>query len=981
MNKVEILETPIKSEGDKKEYRLIKLKNGLKALLIKTFTDVDKTDPDENCASASLMVSIGSFHEPREIGGLAHFLEHMIFMGNRKYPEESGFNDFVTANRGRRNAMTSDEFTLYFFDSFEEAFPEALDRFANMFISPLLSKNAMQREREAVDSEYQMAISNEGARILSIFKLLIKDTHPASQFDFGNLRTLKDEISDDDLHAALLEFFKLYVANKMCVCVQSKRSLDEIQALVIEKFSDIPSDSDVPYVMPTTEFNFDKLIKPQFYEKIFYVKPKIAKKGIVITWVLPQQITNNQCKPLNHISKIFENSGEGGIASWLKEQNLTINFNMHSESEGIGFNHNFSIARLVMELTDHGMENIEMILKAIFSYLLMLKETPVEEHRRIFEAEQKSAEISFKYHQESSPITNVRNYGTNFLYNDDIDLLRTSLTPQFSEHAITEVINHMNELRFNLLFLSEKYENYTKKESYFDTEYDELDFPEAYKKLWYNRKLNEAFFLPKPNPFEANNYEIKVNEEESPKYPVKILDNESFEVWHKLDNKFLLPKVDIEIELFAPKHLNSAYNYLLFTIFKNMFRFHVRKKFSQAFEAQLSGYLSLGRTGARLSFSGYSDKIELFIELFLKEIKNVNEIVNESTFELFKNEQKEDFISSLKNIRNLGGEYQGKVLMNKFHLDYDMYKLIDQISHEDVARIVPKVLKHLKFKVLAMGNLTRDETLRIANLLDKNFDYQPHEETFEVRRRGYQLPLGVNVMRIKSFMKDDDNSYIKSYYQIGQKTKKNFNMGKILKRLTDPKVYDILRSKWQLGYAVGCSLETYGGVMGFSFIVMSQEHKHKFTEVHKKIIEFVSILTTAVEELTDDEFEKLKEAQIKELQNDVLSLGEESGRYWDEIVSEYYVFNKNEIYVDVTRELTKTEFQEFYRSFMSPENQRSICFQVIGINESNDQNTDSNNDELNLEFVSEKYSEHNIITDIEAFQRDLYLYPELKSID
>lgn len=73
MDQVEVLETPIKSEGDKKEYHLIKLKNGLKALLIKTYTDENQTE--ESNAAASLTVAVGSFDEPKHIGGLAHFLE------------------------------------------------------------------------------------------------------------------------------------------------------------------------------------------------------------------------------------------------------------------------------------------------------------------------------------------------------------------------------------------------------------------------------------------------------------------------------------------------------------------------------------------------------------------------------------------------------------------------------------------------------------------------------------------------------------------------------------------------------------------------------------------------------------------------------------------------------------------------------------------------------------------------------------------
>lgn len=70
MNDVEILEKPIKSTCDKKQYRLIKLVNGLKVLLVKNV---------ENSSSAvALSVDVGSFDDPLEIQGLSHFLEHMV---------------------------------------------------------------------------------------------------------------------------------------------------------------------------------------------------------------------------------------------------------------------------------------------------------------------------------------------------------------------------------------------------------------------------------------------------------------------------------------------------------------------------------------------------------------------------------------------------------------------------------------------------------------------------------------------------------------------------------------------------------------------------------------------------------------------------------------------------------------------------------------------------------------------------------------
>lgn len=64
--------TPVKSPEDKREYRVVTLANGLTALLV--------SDPDTDKAAASLDVNVGSFAEPSHALGLAHFLEHMLFM-------------------------------------------------------------------------------------------------------------------------------------------------------------------------------------------------------------------------------------------------------------------------------------------------------------------------------------------------------------------------------------------------------------------------------------------------------------------------------------------------------------------------------------------------------------------------------------------------------------------------------------------------------------------------------------------------------------------------------------------------------------------------------------------------------------------------------------------------------------------------------------------------------------------------------------
>ena len=57
-------------------------------------------------SAAGLCIGMGSFSDPEELPGLAHFLEHMVFMGSEKFPSENGFDSFVNKNGGFDNAHT-----------------------------------------------------------------------------------------------------------------------------------------------------------------------------------------------------------------------------------------------------------------------------------------------------------------------------------------------------------------------------------------------------------------------------------------------------------------------------------------------------------------------------------------------------------------------------------------------------------------------------------------------------------------------------------------------------------------------------------------------------------------------------------------------------------------------------------------------------------------------------------------------------------
>ena len=111
-----------KSKIDDRAYRFIKLKNDLRCLLV--------SDKDLEQSACCMYVNVGSLHDPTHVNGLAHFLEHMLFLGTKKYPVENSYSQYILKNGGMKNAATSEDHTYYYFNIKNEAFPGAVDIFS-----------------------------------------------------------------------------------------------------------------------------------------------------------------------------------------------------------------------------------------------------------------------------------------------------------------------------------------------------------------------------------------------------------------------------------------------------------------------------------------------------------------------------------------------------------------------------------------------------------------------------------------------------------------------------------------------------------------------------------------------------------------------------------------------------------------------------------------------------------------------------------
>ena len=93
---------------------MFQLDNGVRVLLV---DDKNSSSPDygDPIAQASIVMNVGSLNDPPHRQGLAHFVEHMVFMGSEKYSEKGSYSDHMASNGGYANAYTEFELTNFQF--------------------------------------------------------------------------------------------------------------------------------------------------------------------------------------------------------------------------------------------------------------------------------------------------------------------------------------------------------------------------------------------------------------------------------------------------------------------------------------------------------------------------------------------------------------------------------------------------------------------------------------------------------------------------------------------------------------------------------------------------------------------------------------------------------------------------------------------------------------------------------------------------
>ncbi|CAB4064603.1 IDE [Lepeophtheirus salmonis] len=376
----------IKSSEDNREYRGLTLENGLKVMLI--------SDAKTEKSAAAMDVFVGHMSDPEELLGLAHFLEHMLFLGTEKYPDESEYSHFISKHSGSNNAYTSHDHTTYIFDIGSDYLKEALDRFCQFFISPLFTESATDREVKAVHSEHEKNIASDLWRILQLEKSLSNPEHDFSKFGTGNIYTLDENPKSKGISVRdqLIKFHKKwYSSDIMSLAVLGSESLDELEKIVVDKFSAVPKKGIKP------PFWSEHPIEESSYIYRTFVVPIKDLRNLLITFPTPDLHPYYKSSPSNYIAHLIGHEGKGSLLSELRARGWANGLESGGKFETRGF----SFFCVSVDLTEIGINHTDEIMSLIFQYIELIRREGLQ--KWIFDQCKEIKATHFKYLDKSKP--------------------------------------------------------------------------------------------------------------------------------------------------------------------------------------------------------------------------------------------------------------------------------------------------------------------------------------------------------------------------------------------------------------------------------------------------------------------------------------------------------------------------------------------------------------------------------------------------
>eukprot|EP00890_Picochlorum_soloecismus_P003708 jgi/Picsp_1/4338/NSC_01845-R1_insulin-degrading enzyme-like len=879
--------------------------------------------------AAALSVGIGHYSDPQDIPGLSHYLEHMLFMGSKKFPDENEYDAFLNKHNGSSNAYTEEETTTFYFDCSPEALRPMLDRFSQFFISPLLKSEALEREVIAIDNEFADVNQNDSCRLAQARAICAKPDHPAAKFSWGNKKSLFDiPVSREvDMQAELLHHFECnFKAERMTLVVIAGEEVATLESWISELFSLVPRGNDLPLKFDAYGFPFEE-------EFTMSIIPSVCDEHkIGILFQLPSSLQKEYLKKSeDYVSHLVGHEGKGSLFDLLKRREWATEL-------CAGIIEQTSAAWLFevsITLTELGMNAFPgcglAVVEAVFEYLSFLKSSePVE---WIWREMARISEMKWLHVEEEDPAEYVSQISVDMqTFPMEHVFYWSYMYEVYDANLIKWVLSFMDPCKARIDLQTIKYEEQVKvfkslnpynieekMESWFDFCFVSGTFDS--QNLIFSKANTFEFELPSPNPYIPETFKLEKHSNlpvESMDLPLKVNwrtcspDSKAF---LKIDRKFLAPKLCCFFRLHSPIAYRSprevAMTHMVMKILEDVLC-------KESYLADMAGlHYTIwmdGSSGLDFRVEGFSDKLDRLSSLIFSSLANLK--FRNMDFDRVKEVVQRHYHNALLKPSKHAQFLRIQTLKSCQWDPREIYTELQNIHPDDIRVFQTALLKNIHLTALFVGNCSVERSAKIIqdvgeSISDLSDGPIPDITVLEVKENKTVLRWE------KTINPSEENSSLEYYLQLGyarSSTERCFV--DMIEQLIYEPCYDTLRTKEQLGYIVSSGARLTGGIQGLCITIQSRTQPCHYLESRVEI--FLEDFGRKLREMEEDEFETNKKSLLDSKRVKDRNIAEEAERLWDALVNRGGEFNYKQADIEALSHVSKDDIVQYYNEFILP---------------------------------------------------------------
>ena len=866
-------------------------------------------DAETDTTNVSVCIKTGTLNDPKEYMGLAHFLEHMLFLGSAKYKEESYFDMKLKMYGGHTNAYTSSYETVYYFSVLSTAIEEIIDIFSRFFIDPLFDISSVSREINAINSEHLKNLNSEFWRLRQFIYNLSKPDSIINHFGTGSHETLN--MSIDILRNKMIEFYNTYYnSDNMCLTILSNKPISMIEKLIVNSFGNLSQGTG--NLSNSKRIDYDIFI-PKFNIKLkeYNIEPVSEQNFILYFWDMPPLLHYTYDMLINIINEIINLNSYNNLLNILIEKNMATSINTHFLEEGVyillvNVSKNVVYKKAIVDINN--------IVREYFNNLNKLDWTKI-----------------YKYM--------IDKYKLNYNYSMKDDNLEITKTISVNMHYYKEknVYNGTKiilQKNFDKIFTTLKYLTFDKVNIIYGTK-DKLCNVKMKKGKYYNYlycMLNTTYIL-KSHIIALQKIDLKshisiditnsAKDDISKIKPINIPNLDKFNIpkeikkhlWYGGVSRFNEPYVRADIYINNIKTYNTIKSTLITEIALNIINHYIDliffKEKSIGYIIFITRYINDGVIAIVINGFNYN-----FVDFFNNTLNSISMIrPSDNIVQSYILQLKESLINTKIISPWAFSDMMLLEMINRYAFNYiEKLKVLNSISINDIKKRVRRIVKlsRVPIKTVIYGNIQSNVLSKLnitSNLIKLDKDYI-------LPKINNPTNLTITNLTIMHPNKKEVNkciAYILPFKNLLNKYNPHLvAMILILSNMLEQPVYSELRTKAQLGYLVKSYITSFNTID--YMIVIKIQSALNINLVETKINEFLIYFSKYINNYDSIKFNNIKKSIYDSLNMKYNNMDDMTQEYLPEIRKNMYIFNRKEL---ISNEINKIKLNDIITLYHS----------------------------------------------------------------